>query len=180
MARFSAIGNWLMLLIVDAFKGFYRLWGLIIIALRLARDLSLNISPGYCLAFIVLFFPPGDSYLNFRQPFFDIHPSWNDSDAFLADIVPQAVDLTAVQKQFARAARLVVEDARMFVWGDMRIHQPGFLPVNLHISLGKADLSGADGLNLAAGQCQTSLISLTQEILVSSFAIGGDNLYFHR
>lgn len=49
-----------------------------------------------------------------------------------------------MQQQLSGPARVMVEDAGLFVRGDMRLNQPGFLAICADIGFCQAHLPGAD------------------------------------
>ena len=74
----------------------------------------------------------------------------------------------------------MVEAVGLFVRRDVRVHQPGFFPVRLHVGFFQADLPGADGLDLAALQGDAGLEGFDQEIFEFGLAIGRNDFdVFH-
>ena len=133
-------------------------------------------------AFVVGFFTFGEGDLEFGASIFQIHARRHDRHTFDADIVPQFANLLFMEQQAAFPSGFMVEEfSRLFVWRDMRFHQPGFLSVlHVHIGFLDADLAGANGLDLRSMQDKSSLKSFQEEVFEACFAVGCENLYVFR
>ena len=78
-----------------------------------------------------------------------------------------------MEKEFPASIWVVVKGAGLFVGVDVGINQPGFLTINVNISLIDADLVVAYRLNLGALENQTRLIGIQDlEVKIGLFILG--------
>ena len=77
-----------------------------------------------------------------------------------------------MQEQLARAARIAVaEILRVFVWRDMRIHQPQLAVFLPNVAVAYVDVMIANGLDFRAEQDQTRVVSVRDQIIAARLSI---------
>jgi len=93
--------------------------------------------------------------------------------AFNSNFIPHVEYLFFMEKEFPASIWVMVKGASLFVGVDVRINQPGFLTINVNISLIDADLVVAYRLNLGALENQTRLKGIQDvEVKISFFILG--------
>jgi hypothetical protein len=77
--------------------------------------------------------------------------------ASFLDLAEEAVDFRLMEKQFAGPVRLRVGAVAVAVGGNVEGVEPGLAVFNPAEGVGEVAVTGADGLNLRAGQDDTGL-----------------------
>ena len=100
----------------------------------------------------------------------------NDRHALALDARGEPVDLPAMQQQFARPLRRVIEAAGLQVFGDVGVDEPHLAFARIGIGFADGRLALAQRLHLGAGQRDAGLERLADLIVEARLAVVGDDL----
>lgn len=103
----------------------------------------------------------------------EVHFQWDERHAFLARLLSELADFSAVGQQAANAGRIMLSRAGRGVLSDMNAvqGQDGRLLNGPDISLGKADLPATNRADFGADQLDAAFQRFPDVVLVSSLAV---------
>src|SRR5207249_10743160 len=141
------------------------------LAARCALDLSLGVALRDRLALVVLALATAQPDLDLGTIAREVHAQRDERVALLTHLADEARDLLAVQKQLARAHRLVVHEVALGVRRDVHVLKPRLVPVDAHEAVTQVAPALADRLHLSAGQHHAGLVLLIYEVVVKRAAV---------
>jgi hypothetical protein len=127
------------------------------------------------LAFVVLLLSLAESHQDFGPAPREIHLQGYQGKSFLAGLIGESSDFTAMQQQFSRAAWIVVEAVGFHVLLDVATEQPEFVAAQAAVGLGQRNGPGAQALHLAADEHDPALERLQHQVVMSRLAVLRDD-----
>src|SRR5271166_4696809 len=107
----------------------------------------------------------------------EIQAQRHERQTLLLQRAQHAPQLARVQKQLAIAARLVLREERpLAVRRDVDVDKPGLACFHADVSVGEREDVDAQALDLGAGEHETRLQALADEVFVEGPAIARDEL----
>lgn len=116
-----------------------------------ATHVALGIALGRGSPLVVQLLSSSDGDLGFREPLLEVEAQRNERPALLGDLYVETLDLAPMQKQFARAERIVIGQISMRIRTDMALEQPDFIVAQNRVGLAQVHLAGPTRFDLGAG-----------------------------
>ena len=124
-------------------------------------------------ALVPLLFAAGDGEFDFHFAAFEVHARGNQRQAALLSLAEQFADFFAVREQFSRAKRGMVRVTAVLVGADVAVQEPELSVLDQAIGVLEIGLAGADGFDLGAGENDSDLEFIEQEIVVPRVPVNG-------
>jgi len=126
------------------------------------------------LALIDGVFPSAQRDLDFHLSAGEVDLERNQSEPFLLNIALEAGQFSFVQKQAARAGRLVVEHIAVVVGLNRHLQELRLSVADVHIRFVDSDVPLPDRFDLGAAQLNPGLNLFEDGIIPVRLAVGGD------
>jgi len=143
--------------------------------LERAMDVPLGISLGKDLAFVVFAPASCQRNLDLGAPPLEVQARGDNGVAALTHARGEAVDLSTVKQELARATGLMAVPPCLLIGRDVNVEQPEFPVSGLYVPIGQVDPAGPNRLDLCPGQDQAGFAPILQVEVSVGLPICGDD-----
>jgi len=120
----------------------------------------------------------GDGDLDLDPVVLQVEAERDEGQPAHPDPAVQILDLAAVQEETAAALGLVVLPVAHLVLADVDLDQPGLTVLDPNVALAEVGETGAERLDLGAGQLDAGLEELQEVVLMAGLAVAGEDRIF--
>src|SRR5438105_1766206 len=139
--------------------------------------LAIELAPLLAFALVEELLAANHRDLGLHSPAFEVEPERDDRQPLLDDLYLQSIDLAAVKKQFAFSLGLMVFAVAMAVRRDVGADQERLAAAEIDVAILEVDPRLSERFDFGAGESDSGLDLLQDEVVVKRLAIRGDQLF---